>query len=102
MTEHSPGTHKRNGLGTGRPDHHRLHHRAIDGLLCDPFDKKAGAESPTLIMLIHKELSRRELSQSYRRLDEFLEHLALCPNIPCRGHLEWMLIIGIPDTERDR
>ena len=102
MTENPPSTHKRNGLGVGRPDHHRLHHRPIDGLLCDPFNEKAGAESPTLILLVHKELDRRQRPQAYRRLDVFLENLAFCPHIPCRCHLERMLLIGIPDTERDR
>ena len=64
MTENPPSTHKRNGLGTGRPDHHRLHHRSIDGLLCDPFDEKVSAESPTLILLVHKELGRRQRPRS--------------------------------------
>src|SRR5215475_7394091 len=102
MTENPPSTHKRNGLGAGCPDHHRFHHRPIDGLLCDPFDEKAGTESSTLILLVHKELSRCQRPYAYWRLDVFVEHLAFCPHIPCRCHLERMLLIGIPDTERNR
>ena len=100
MTENPPSTHKRNGLGTGRPDHHRLHHRSIDGLLCDPFDEKVSAESPTLILLVHKELGRRQRPRSIG-VSVFFENLAFCPHM-CRCHLERMLLIGIPDTERDR